>query len=104
MILTHADDGASVEALLGAPFTVHLDESPTTGYRWQLKVIGDAVSFLDSGFEAKSDIVGGVGQASFNFLSVKQGRATLFFKLSREWESDAAYIDSVTINIVVVVA
>lgn len=100
MILTHADNGKSIEVLVGVPLSVRLDEAPTTGYRWHLDIDGDAVSMRSSRFEEKAEkVVGGGGQASFDLSVNRPGRATLRFKLWREWEGNSSIIQRVIIDI-----
>jgi predicted secreted protein len=101
-VLTGKDNGRSIELSVGRSLTVELDESPTTGYIWVNKTVGDVLIIQNSDFSSKAalGIVGGNGLRTLRFVVSKRGEALLLLKQMREWEeeSSAIRVFSVTIN------
>ncbi len=101
-VLTGKDNGRSIELSVGRSLTVELDESPTTGYVWVNKTVGDVLILQNSDFFSKAalGIVGGNGLRTLRFVVSKRGEVLLLLKQMREWEeeSSAIRVFSVTIN------
>ena len=101
-VLTGKDNGKSIELSVGRSLTVELDESPTTGYVWVNKTVGDVLILQNSDFLSKAalGIVGGNGLRTLRFVVSKRGEVLLLLKQMREWEeeSSAIRVFSVTIN------
>jgi predicted secreted protein len=101
-VLTGKDNGKSIELSVGRSLTVELDESPTTGYVWVNKTVGDVLILQNSDFFSKAalGIVGGNGLRTLRFVVSKRGEVLLLLKQMREWEeeSSAIRVFSVTIN------
>ena len=101
-VLTYQDNGKSIDILVGNCLTVQLKESPTTGYVWVNKTIGDVLLLQNSDFSPASSpgVVGGAGLKTLQFVVSKPGKTNLLLKQMREWEGESSAVEvfSVTIN------
>ncbi len=83
LVLTEADNGTTVGAIMGQSIQVDLRGNPTTGYAWVLAgTNGDSV--LPNGpVDYTQDPGGGVGRGgtfAFPFLAARAGDTTLSFE------------------------
>jgi inhibitor of cysteine peptidase len=74
----------------GGLIEVKLPESPTTGYRWELKNGNDAVSILEMRYEQDPGPgrVGGGGVRTFRLRITRPLPLNLSFVLRRQWEAE----------------
>ena len=81
---------------------VRLDETPTSGYRWEVQ--GFEASVLqpagDASVRAGSDRIGGAGHREFRFDVVGPGRCGLRLICRRSWEPESAAVDELHATIV----
>jgi hypothetical protein len=77
--------GTTIEATVGAPFSVSLEGASGGGYRWQAEVPPQ----LDPAghHDTPGPGIGGPAVEVFEFLPSSPGTATLRFVLKRPWES-----------------
>ena len=100
-VLNYENNGKSIETHVGAILTVRLKESPTTGYVWINKTVGDALLMQESDFSPTSPgiIAGAPGLRTLRFVVNKPGNATLLLKRMRDWEGDASAVEVFSISI-----
>jgi predicted secreted protein len=101
--LNQANNGQSIEIKISEIIAIHLDENPTTAYRWEAKPYSQGVLELTQSEyirKVKSG-VGGGGQHIFTFKALKSGSVSLNFIHKREWEDDQSAIAlfNVTVNV-----
>jgi len=74
----------------GDTIEIELDESPTTGYSWEIIEIGGNVLGLQSNEYKRNKIVGigGGGIRSLKFLVNEQGNGSIKLKNWRKWSGD----------------
>jgi inhibitor of cysteine peptidase len=104
LILTEADNGQTVSAVVGEPIAINLRGNPSTGYAWsQTSTNGDWV-VTNGPATYTSDPGGGAGVGGtylFPFTGVKPGQAALAFAYSQPWNPGSpAQTFLVTINVV----
>ena len=96
--LTKVDDGRTVPLHVGASFSLALEESPTTGYRWQLRVDDPAgVAVGADEFIPGVVSIGGSGTRVWALQAMACGSCTLRAELRRAWQSSAQPEASVTL-------
>jgi len=88
-VITQTDNNQSFNVRVGDEIVIHLEESPTTGYRWALdNAVGDILVLQNDGFSPAGSGVGGGGERTFTFAAQKAGSSLVGFKLWREWEGN----------------
>ncbi|NML13647.1 protease inhibitor I42 family protein [Azohydromonas caseinilytica] len=83
------DPGASHTLALGDELSLHLDENPTTGYRWQFTQSGAGeLALVDDRFVTGSaaPAPGAGGQRVLRFVARKPGEVRLEVANRRAWE------------------
>ncbi len=103
-VVTEADDGKSVRVRLGEAFVVRLQESPTTGFRWEIHATNEAIlSPRKSEFSQEpGQGIGGGGLRSFEFRTASRGTVQISMKLWRDWEGEGSVTKrfQVTVHVV----
>ena len=103
--VTAVDDGKTVTARPGDEIVVVLSENATTGYRWQLDQVGDAVRLLTDGYretavpDDEEPVFGRGGLREFRFAVDRPGTETLSLKHWQEWEGDRSVTRRVSFTI-----
>ncbi len=98
--LSYEDNGKSIETLVGSELIVRLEESPTTGYVWINKTIGEVLTLKNTEFSAALvGMLGGTGWRTLSFVVSKTGTSTLLLKQMREWEGESSVIKEFSITI-----
>jgi inhibitor of cysteine peptidase len=99
--LTLANDGQTIEIKPGDILSLHLDENPTTGYRWQENAdYKDVLQLTSSEYvHNPTGMIGGGGQHVFTFSVLKAGTISLLFKNRRDWEDESASAASFTATV-----
>jgi inhibitor of cysteine peptidase len=99
-LLSMDDNGKAIDVAVGASLRVRLDESPTTGYAWANKTVGDVLILDDSGYSlTTAQPVGGGGVRTLRFRVNKSGTTTLSLKLLRQWEGEASVVDTFSVAV-----
>lgn len=90
--VTMADNGSSVELSRDDTLAVSLKENPTTGFRWEIDIVDEAVlSLARSTFMTAQDAgIGGGGVRQFEFSAVSPGECQIGLKLWRSWTGDSS--------------
>lgn len=85
------DTGRRIQAQPGDVLILRLDETPTSGYRWDLGDLDPAV-LAHAGDEfspASADTVGGGGTRVFRFTVIGPGTSPLKLVRRRPWAPDS---------------
>jgi inhibitor of cysteine peptidase len=100
IVLTRGEHGKSVDAKVGDSLVVQLAESPTAGYTWADRTVGDVLALEASDYApAPGGAVGGAGLRTFRFGVRSPGTATLSLKLGRKWEPEASASDAFSVTV-----
>lgn len=88
--LDKAHAGRSLSVACGDTVVVRLDETPTSGYRWEVAEIDPAVLKLanDDFVPASGTARGGGGHHEFRFDVVAAGKSPLRLIHRRSWEPE----------------
>lgn len=83
---------ASMTVATGEEFDIRLPANPTTGFRWQVGSLDDAiVRLVDSRYEPTApDPLGAGGTTIFTFVGVAPGRGDIQLVYVRPWEKGVA--------------
>lgn len=85
--LTESSDRKTIDLKTGQQFTIALEESPTTGYRWYFVQNGaPVVSLMGDSFQASSHQPGSPGTHEWLLQAKSPGQVTIEMKLAREWD------------------
>jgi len=100
--LDKAHAGRSLSVACGDTVVVRLDETPTSGYRWEVAEIDPAVLKLasDDFVPASGTTRGGGGHHEFRFEVVTAGKSPLRLIRRRPWEPASAAVEELgaTVN------
>ena len=100
-VFDEKDNGAQVQVPRGAKITVELQENPTTGYRWTIGGMDDALlaaegdEFLPPGQKSP----GAGGQRRFFFRAKAEGSTALSLVNKRAWERDDKAVSTFKLTI-----
>lgn len=98
------DSGKSFEIHLGDVITVHLNENPTTPYRWVLdkETNNNILSFVESHYALpENPQFGEGGIRSLIFKTKSEGAATIQLKHWCAWEGESSIIERFEVTILV---
>lgn len=94
--------GSEVE---GDKLTITLEENPTTGYVWALKIGTENVVALESDeyipTQTSTNMVGAGGNHVWIFKGVSAGETVLTFKYYRPWEKEDTAIETRVFTVIV---
>ena len=89
----------------GDKLTITLEENPTTGYVWTLKIGTENVVALESDeympTQTSANMVGSGGNHVWNFKGVSAGETVLTFKYYRPWEKEDTAIKTRVFTVIV---
>lgn len=97
--VTSSDNGRTISVRPRDEIVVVLPENATTGFRWAVDSLGDAVTLTQDGYPSPDEpprteqVFGRGGLREFRFEVVSPGTTTLTMKLWREWEGDASVVE-----------
>ncbi len=100
-VFDEKDNGAHVQVERGAKITSELKENPTTGYRWTISSIDQALlaaegdEFLPPGQKSP----GAGGQRRFFFRAKVEGSTALSLVNKRVWERDDKAVSTFNLTI-----
>ncbi len=91
ILVSHRDEGRTVQARCGDQIVVRLPENPTTGFQWAVVDVAEsALTLENSDYEpAPAGGLGGGGVAVHCFRARAAGSGRLRLVLRQEWEPDA---------------
>jgi inhibitor of cysteine peptidase len=82
-------NGSEIELSAGAEFGLSLPETPTTGYRWELKAGESECALLSESSQSAKGITGGSGSHSWRFRAPSSGSSSIVMDYKRSWETGA---------------
>jgi inhibitor of cysteine peptidase len=82
-------NGTETELSAGAEFGLSLPETPTTGYRWELKVGEPECTLLSETSQSAKGTTGGSGTHSWRFRAPASGSCSIVMEYKRSWETGA---------------
>jgi predicted secreted protein len=101
MEITESWNGRTIRLTVGQKFTIKLNETPGTGYRWHFVHNGaPAVSLVDDSFRAGTQRPGAGGIREFLLKAVSPGETTIEMNLSRPWDASSV-MRSLLLNLIV---
>jgi len=104
VVVTRQDNGRSLQLSCNQELSVHLRESPSTGFRWRVENSDEtALKLQDDVFAL--DPVGGIGrggQRILTYIAVKPADVKLHLELRRPWEPGQAPADSFSLSVSIV--
>lgn len=106
LMLTKADNGKTVEPMVGQEIVLRLAGNPTTGYSWAAKAlegkairpVGQVKYEQDAGQAGR---VGAGGTFEFRFQAVAEGSATISMVYARPWEKDKPPAETFKVSLAV---
>ncbi|WP_179123018.1 ImmA/IrrE family metallo-endopeptidase [Ferroacidibacillus organovorans] len=88
-VLGPGDNGSLITMRQGDNVRIHLEETPTTGYKWGLKSSDERIRCVDSTWEAnENELIGSPGIREFGFVVEEAGNTLLELMSYREWDLD----------------
>jgi len=70
---------------------IHIEETPTTGYRWTVDLSDDVLTVDSDDFRATvGGMPGAAGERTVVLRTTRPGRSTVTLRLAREWEAEPA--------------
>lgn len=84
MELTRADADSEQFATVGEDIVVRLDETPTSGYRWQAEAQG--LELLGDRYDPPTGLQGGTGRRVLHYRATTVGVAEIRADEGRSWE------------------
>jgi inhibitor of cysteine peptidase len=103
ILLSGADSGSAYSARRGDVIVVSLDESPTSGYRWDLEHLPEVLAPVGSEFiEAPGGGLGGGGTRVLRFEARSDGGGVLALRRWRSWEGEGSVAERFTTTVTVV--
>jgi inhibitor of cysteine peptidase len=101
--LSGADSGHACAARRGDVIVVSLDESPTSGYRWDVEHLPEVLALVGSDFiEAHGGGLGGGGTRVLRFEAGSDGEGVLTLRRWRSWEGEGSVAERFTTTVTVV--
>ncbi len=87
------------DAGVGEPVVVHIEETPTTGYQWEVVDAPAAVSVDDNHFEPPtSEAPGAAGRRVITVHATEAGTHHVRLQRRRAWEPAAAEVVEVVVH------
>lgn len=99
MILSEQDSGRTIAMRTGETLVLHLNENPTTGYRWSVE-LSEGLEQISDEFNA-GEAIGAAGVRVLQFRATKTGRHQLQAKHWRTWEGESSVIARFVVNVTV---
>ncbi len=87
--LTSADNGKTIDAVVGDKITVTIEGNPTTGFTWETEQLNSAQlqQLGEPEYTAASNLLGAAGTYVFTFKVVGTGDFSLRLIYHRTWEA-----------------
>lgn len=103
LVVSEAQDNATVEVAVGTTITLSLPENPTTGFRWTLNVTpGLQVTKDDyTPSDTTGNLVGSGGTRSWDITAEKSGRQEITAIYNRSWEPLTGSEETFTMTVIV---
>lgn len=101
-VLESGDSGSTRQMAVGDTLHIWLGENPTTGYRWAVESVDEAVVQVDAtDYRRSTTGVGGGGKRCFSVTAVGEGRTRLALRHWRAWEGEKSMTARFELEVVV---
>ena len=77
-----------VEMYVGDTYTLSLESTPSTGYRWEMSEPDDIVKVVGQEYRSISELIGASGFQDFNFEALSPGETEIEMLYLRPWKRD----------------
>jgi inhibitor of cysteine peptidase len=91
--ISRSDDQKALHVAPGDIIVLHLPETPTSGYRWELSVSDGLQAVGDTYSADPASRTGGGGTRVFRLEAVHPGQGRLGAKLWRPWVGETTVVD-----------
>jgi inhibitor of cysteine peptidase len=99
-VLTAADNGRTVELLVGDEVALRLPENATTGYRWAIdSADANLVDIKEGPYVSTSEKMGGGGEAQWLIKAKAPGTTSIKLKRWRQWEGESSVVERYEITL-----
>lgn len=89
--LTETANNNTISVRKGDTVVIELDETPTTGYMWDVATADNPIAQLQSSnYEIASTAMGGGGKRKLIFSITGEGKGSISLKNWRKWSGDVA--------------
>jgi inhibitor of cysteine peptidase len=99
VVLDEQDHGRTITVDRSTEIRIALNENPTSGYRWQFDVSGDAMSATGPTYAPAAAGVGAGGTRILTLRAMQAGTVRVHARLQRDWERDAIQTYDMTITV-----
>jgi len=102
VFITKADDGKTIQAIVGQTIEVSLPSNPTTGYEWLIRGNPALLTFITSEFVADAQgqkRIGAGGTQKLRFEASAAGNVAIVLDYKRPWEKDKAPAKTFTVAV-----
>jgi predicted secreted protein len=93
------NDGTRVDAVVGEPFEVRLEEPATSGFVWTVEAVAPGLEIVGSDFQPPTRGIGGNGVRTLRLCANDPGSYSFELALRRPWESSPHERRSYRINV-----
>ena len=93
LVISRSDDQKTFHITHGAIIELHLPETPSSGYRWEVSVENGLNLVGDTYTANPGSGIGGGGTRVFQFQAVHPDESRVRAKLWRAWLGDASVVD-----------
>jgi inhibitor of cysteine peptidase len=91
LLITEKDNARMIDIRLGERIRISLPENATTGYRWAIDHVDEAlIEAITTEPHYSSNAVGSGGAVEFIFQGKKTGSGEIVLKHWRHWEGDSS--------------
>lgn len=104
---TEKENGSQVRLRSGQDLVVRLGSNPSTGYRWQVEEVDEAIlkqvgmAQYEPAAPDDAPLLGQPGQETMRFQAASAGQTRLLLAYRRPWEDDAAVEKTFMLEVVV---
>ncbi|MCP3972861.1 MAG: protease inhibitor I42 family protein [bacterium] len=100
--ITEANNATQVSLSVGDVAEIHLEENPTTGFRWSIDELSPGLDVIDDKFHIAGTplVAGASGVHEWRLRVAEPGSHTLRLRLAQEWERESAADRRFTVDIV----
>jgi predicted secreted protein len=98
MQIIDANQPGTHEVRVGVPFTLELNEIPTSGYLWNFEPSSEAVQILTNHYQLHTDsAVGGGGKRTFVVQINQPGTHSAVLRLFQPWSGPSSSVQQQTL-------
>lgn len=88
-----------IDASVGEPFIIVLEERGTSGYAWTCEVDEGQLRVDRRSSEPDSNSIGAAAQVGFEVTPLRAGTVAISFRYGRPWESEPERVHRVTVSV-----